>query len=57
MPVVLNNAATESMRYSTFGTYAVKSVAEKQTSGRQSGPLVLGNSDKTAVKAVGITDN
>ncbi|XP_075153172.1 WD repeat-containing protein l(2)05287 [Haematobia irritans] len=51
-PIVFNNFASETMRYSTFGTYAVKSNTEKQISSRQSGPLVLGNADKTAVKAL-----
>uniref|UniRef100_A0A1I8Q2P4 WD repeat-containing protein 75 second beta-propeller domain-containing protein n=1 Tax=Stomoxys calcitrans TaxID=35570 RepID=A0A1I8Q2P4_STOCA len=51
-PVVFDNVASELMQYTTFGTYAVKSTIEKQASNRQSGPLVLGNSDRTAVKAL-----
>ncbi|XP_061398990.1 WD repeat-containing protein 75 [Musca vetustissima] len=52
-PIVFNKAAATSAHFSTFGSYAIKSITETQGSGnRQSGPLVLGNSDKTAVKTV-----
>ncbi|XP_073826744.1 WD repeat-containing protein l(2)05287 isoform X2 [Musca autumnalis] len=52
-PVVFTKAASASAHLSTFGTFAVKSVTETQSvTNRQSGPLVLGNSDKTAVKAL-----
>ncbi|KAI8125741.1 WD repeat-containing protein 75 [Lucilia cuprina] len=51
-PIVFDNAAKESIHYTTFGTYATKAVNEKQNVSRQNGPLVLGNNDKTAVKAL-----
>ncbi|XP_065358033.1 WD repeat-containing protein 75 [Calliphora vicina] len=51
-PIAFDNAATDSINYTTFGTYATKAVSDKQTASRQNGPLVLGNSDKTAVKAL-----
>lgn len=51
-PIVLENAATDLIHYTTFGTYATKSVTDKQTVTRQNGPLVLGNNEKTTVKAV-----
>lgn len=50
--ITFDNVATDSIRYSTFGTYATKNVTDKQSSSRSSGPLVLGNSNKTAVKAL-----
>ncbi|XP_058986289.1 uncharacterized protein LOC131806328 [Musca domestica] len=52
-PITFNKAASASMQISTFGTFAAKSISETHTtSSRQSGPLVLGNSDKTAVKTL-----
>lgn len=53
-PVAFDNVAKESIQYTTFGTYALKAINEKQTATRQSGPLILGNSDKTAIKAVSL---
>lgn len=51
-PIVFNKAATDSIQYTTFGTFATKAVTDKQTTTHQSGPLVLGHNDKTAIKAV-----
>lgn len=52
-PIVFDNVAKPSLQYTTFGTFATKSVVERPTNtNRYTGPLLIGNSERTAVQAV-----
>uniref|UniRef100_A0A1A9ZPX0 WD repeat-containing protein 75 second beta-propeller domain-containing protein n=1 Tax=Glossina pallidipes TaxID=7398 RepID=A0A1A9ZPX0_GLOPL len=51
-PIVFDNVATPSLQYTTFGTFATKSIVERPTNtNRYTGPLLIGNSERTAVQA------
>uniref|UniRef100_A0A1A9WZU9 WD repeat-containing protein 75 second beta-propeller domain-containing protein n=1 Tax=Glossina brevipalpis TaxID=37001 RepID=A0A1A9WZU9_9MUSC len=52
-PIVFDNAAVPSLQYSTFGSFATKSIAEKQTNIKQyTGSLLRGKSERTAIQAL-----
>ncbi|XP_004524794.1 WD repeat-containing protein 75 [Ceratitis capitata] len=52
-PITFTNPVKQAMQYSTFGTFATQQHSDMQSSTRQSiGPLVVGNSSKTAVKSL-----
>lgn len=55
-PIVFDKVASNAINYTTFGTYATKNINDSKTTGsaRPAGPLVLGNADKSAVKAVSL---